>query len=186
MGLRTLFVISMLWMSTTRAEEITFETDVSIKRNNELNFTTVPAGQKLVMTRGEFVYVVTPNNPPLLMFSASNNKSQLLVKESNFTAALKEVLRPQIESVTNEILSALRRADQLLQKRDYSRAAQLVAPLKEKYPRVSSILFMDGTIHYLLNDKSLAIESLEKGLALDPNNEDAQHLLARLRGSSHD
>lgn len=177
------FILTALaaFLSFASAEEVSFESDVSCKKADEMNFSTIKSGDKLVLKPGETAFVLSKNGVPLLIYPSAKD-SRITVTDANFASLLSEMLQPQLEKSSSEIIDGLRRADSLIQKRDFNQAAQVILPLRTKFPRISSVLFMDGTIHYLLNDRATAIADLEKGLQIDPGNEDAKRLVAKLRG----
>jgi hypothetical protein len=165
------------------AAEVTFETDVTCKKNNQ-EAVAVKAGSKIKIDRGENIFAVSPQSVPLLILSPSSDSAKITVTDSNFKSILQQLIQPQIDSEANEIIDSLRRIDALLQKRDYAQAVQIINALKEKYNQLSSVMFMSGTVHYLMNDKTTAIDDLEKGLVIDGHNESAKSLLKKLKGGA--
>jgi hypothetical protein len=165
------------------AQQILFDTNVSVQKTGQTNFDELKTGAKVKLKRGETLLAVPKQGIPLLIVSAMNSDTQINVTNANFSSVIVETLQSELEKSSNEIVDALRRSDQFIQKRDYSQASQIMGPLKDKYPRVSAIFFMNATIHYLMNDKDLAGRDLERGLQIDPHNEDAKNLLAKIRGN---
>lgn len=166
-----------------QASEIVFESNVQFKRNNQANFESLKAGDSLSLKSGENAFVITPQNIPVLVYSVQKEGSKITIADSNITTALLEQLQPSLQKATNEIIDGLRKAETLVQKREISQASSITSTLKEKYRNISSVLFMSGTIFYLMNNKASAIEDLQNGLRLDPNNEPAKKLLIQLKGS---
>lgn len=178
----TLIMIA-LGSQTGFASEIFFESAVQIKKNNQSVFMPLPAGQSLPMQAGESAFILTSQNIPVLIYAIQNKDSKITLEDSNVSAAIQEYLTPNLQKATHEIIEGLRKTEALIQKRDLSQAVTIVTALKEKYQNIPSVLFMSGTVHYLMNKKSSAIEDLQKGLMIDSNNESAKKLLAQLKGS---
>lgn len=166
------------------AGEVIFESDVQVKKNAQNSFENLKAGQSLPLQAGDSFFVITPQNIPLLIFSPSKTNAKFVVADTNISTALQEQLQPVVQKATTEIIDGLRRTEALIQKKDYQQAATIVVSLKSKYPNISSLLFMSGTLNYLTNNKSAAVEDLQRGLSLDPGNEPAKKLLAQLKGAS--
>lgn len=167
----------------SNASEVVFESNVQFKKNEQTNFESLKAGESLNLKSGESALIITPQNIPLLVYAIQKDGSKITVADSNVSTALAEKLQPSLQKATAEIIEGLRKAEALIQKRDFSQAASITALLKEKYQNISSVLFMSGTIFYLMNNKASAVEDLQSGLRLDPNNEPAKKLLGQLKGS---
>ena len=182
---RVAFVFLILGSRPLCAAEVSFESDIAFKSPDQPDFTTVKAGagQKLQIRAGDTLLILPKQGLPVLLVVPRDDDSRITLTNANFSGLISEVTRPELERSSNEIIDGLRRADTLIQKRDYAQASQVMAPLKDKYPRVSSVQFMSGTIHYLLNDNATAIKDLERGLQIDPENEDAKRLLLKLKGN---
>jgi len=164
------------------AEEISFESNMLVKKGDQNNYEQLKAGDKIQLSQGESLMAFSSQNVPLLIYSTSSKTSQIRILDTNLSVAMVQLLQPQLQKSTNEILDVVRKVESLIQKRDYTQASQLIVPLREKYKDVSSVLFLSGTVRYLMNDKAQAIDDLQKGLAIDPNDENAKKLLAKLKG----
>jgi Flp pilus assembly protein TadD len=164
-----------------KSEEITFDSEVHYKKEMQSAFSDLKKGDVLQLKTGETALVSTAQGMPLLVYSAQNKNSQVHVDDENLNSLLQEQLQPALEKATGEIISGIRRTEGLLQKRDYVQALAVISPIKEKYPAISSVLFLSATVHYLSNNKGPAMEELQKGLQLDPNNEPAKKLLDKLK-----
>lgn len=171
-----------LLSATAHADGFSFTTDVRFKKTEQNFFTDLKAGESLNVPSGEVAMVLTPQGLPLLIFSPQSKNSQIALPDSDIQTVMQEQLRPTLEKSTREIVEGLRRTESALQKRDYNQALATITPLKDKYKNLSSVLFMSGTVHYLMNNKTLAAEELQQGLAIDPENAAAKNLLQQLRG----
>lgn len=170
--------------SISFAENLTFETDVQYKKNNQQNFETLKSGQKLDLEKGENAFIISKKNIPMLVFSAKSSDATITIPEASMSAGVIELVNSHIEKSTDEIIEGIRKAESFIQKRDYTQASQIVGFLKQKYKNNSSILFMSASIHYLKNDKQNAINDLQEGLEINPTNENAKKLLSKLKGGT--
>ena len=160
-----------------------FESDVKVKRNDQNSFEEIKAGQALSLAPGESVFALNSQNMPVLIVTPAKDKGRVVVADSNMSMAMQAHLQPALQKATGEIVEGLRKAEILIQKKDFTQATAIVLSLKSKYTDIASLLFMSGTLSYLQNNKSAAIEDLSRGLQLDPNNEPAKKLLAQLKGA---
>lgn len=178
-----LIMICSLLGSLAQATEISFESDVRIKKLGDNSFSELKSGASASLADGESLTVLTPKGIPVVIHAPSSSRSKITLTDSNLSSIFDEKLQPSLERTANEVVDGLRKAEVLIKKKDYSQARALVNDLKNKYPRISALLFMSGTIHYLMNDKPSAVEDLEKGLQIDSQNEPARKLLAQMRGT---
>lgn len=180
--LSALFLI--LESTPVYAGKITFESDVKVKKTEQSNFEDLKAGDSFTLNSGDQVFAITKQGLPLLIFSPSSKNSNLVVQSVSLNAAMTEQLQPTLNKATNEVIDGLRKAESFMQKRDYTQATTVTNQLKQKYGNISSVLFLSGTLNFLMNNKSTAIEDLQKGLAIDPSNEAAKKLLSQLKGGT--
>lgn len=181
-----IFLIAIAALTTMEAKsaDLVFESDVQIKKNDQTSFESLKAGQGFILEPGDNVFVMTPKNLPLLIVAPLKDNAKIVVPDTNISAALQEQLQPTLQKATSEIVDGLRKAETLIQKKDFPQASAILLSLKSKYKDISSLLFMSGTLAYLMNNKSSAVEDLQKGLALDPSNESAKKLLSQLKGGA--
>lgn len=177
-----LFLGIFFGICPTYAAWVSFEEEVRIKRPDQVSLEKFDQGKKLELNAGETVFILTKEGLPVILTSPLSKDSHLSVASPHLKYILAEQLRPSLETSTNIIIKELRRAEALIQKKDLTQAQSVILPLKEKYPDISSILFMSGTVNFLLNSKSAAIEDLSRGLQIDPDYEPAKKLLAQLKG----
>ena len=172
-----------LFSVSAQAVELSFDSDMQVKKVSEKTFSTVKSGESLKLAAGEGAIVVPPKSIPVLVYNPSSDKNGITLKDSQFEQLLLEKTQSSIQAATNEIVRGLRQAEAQIQKRDYLKARSDLDSLKRKYPQVSSILFLSGTANYLANDRKAAIDDLNQGLVIDPQNEEAKKLLQQLRGT---
>jgi hypothetical protein len=164
--------------------DLIFESDVQFKKNTQNSFENLKAGEGMSLEAGDNVFVMTKKNLPMLIMAPARDKAKIVIPDTNMSAALQEQLQPTLQKATSEIIDGLRKAESLIQKKDFSQASSILLSLKSKYKDISSLLFMSGTLAYLMNNKSSAVDDLQKGLALDPTNESAKKLLTQLKGGA--
>lgn len=177
-----LIVFTALTALQAQSADLVFESDVQVRRNNQNSFESIKAGSGVPLEPGDNVFVMTPTNLPLLIVAPAKDNAKVVVPDTNMAAALQEQLQPTLQKATSEIIDGLRKAEALIQKKDYPQASSIILSLKSKYKDISSLLFMSGTLAYLMKNKSTAVEDLQKGLLLDPSNESAKKLLTQLKG----
>ena len=178
----SLFIL-FSWCLTT-AQEISFESDVRYRKAEENNFSDLKKSETLKIKKGENALIISKTGLPILIYSPIDENSQVKISEAQMQTIMKEQLQTDLNSSTNEIIDGLRKTEALLQKREFSQALISISNLKNSYPRISSVLFLSATVQYLSNNKATAIEDLNAGLAIDPQNTSAQKLLSELKGSS--
>ncbi len=175
--------VVILCAQATRATDVVFESDVQIKRNDQNSFENLKAGQSIPLNAGDSVFALNGQNMPVLIVAPVKDKGRVVVADSNMSLAIQSQLQATLQKSTSEIIDGLRKAEGLIQKKDFNQASTIILSLKSKYKDISSLLFMSGTLSYLQNNKSAAIEDLQRGLSLDPNNEPAKKLLTQLKGT---
>ncbi|MBY0316219.1 MAG: hypothetical protein K2Q26_11900 [Bdellovibrionales bacterium] len=165
----------------TIAAELQFESDVRVKKTDQLEFISIKAGEKLTLKRNESYIVVNSQSLPMVIFSPINDNSEVLITDKNIQQTLDEQISKTLSSRTNEIIDGLRKAESHLIKKDYPQALALATSLKDKYPQVSSVLFFRATTLSLMNNRKEALSDLEKGLTIDPQSAAALALQKRLK-----
>jgi len=179
-----LALLLVLFGVHAQAAELVFESDAKVKKSAQLQFQTIRAGEAVPFDSGDPILAITQKGLPILFYCPNSKSAKATILDADLSVALQEELRPTLQMQTTEIVTQLRRAESLIQNKDYNQALTLVTTLKAKYKDIAPILFMSGTIYYLLNNKPLAIEELQKGLALDPQDDSAKRLLTQLKGAS--
>ena len=163
------------------AEEISFESEVRVKRENQNGFEALKPGTALKLKAGESALVSTAQGFPMLIYAPTGPSAQVKVADVNLEIFAQDALRPQLEKSTREVVNSLRKIDSLIERREYDQALAALNPLRSKFPNISSVLFASATVNYLTNHRQTAIEDLQKGLELDPDDAAAKKLLARLK-----
>lgn len=181
---KRIIILLIFLAQTASAEKIVFETSTRYKKNEDVNFIEVKAGENIELSPGESMIAISKQGLPVVIYSSQSKDHQLTIKNSNFNQMLRDELQPLINQAVEEVISGTRKAETLVQKRDYQQALTIITALKDKYPHISTVLFMSGTIYFLLGNKTAAAEDLEKGVQLDSDNVAAKRLLEKLKGSA--
>lgn len=176
------FITSFLISSFAFAATLNLQTNAQVRKLDESVFAEKKSGDSLQLEPGESILIVPQKSVPLIYTVASPNAT-VTISDANVSEALSEKIQEPVEKATNEIVSRMTEAQIHIQKRNYSQAAAIVSDLKQKYPRVSAVRFLSGTIQYLNNNKVAAAEDLQIGLQIEPNNEAAKKLLGQIKGT---
>lgn len=166
------------------AAEIVFETDVRTQSGDTQGFSEQKSGTTLKVPAGSETLVVNPKGLPLLIVVAQSKDSVVRVSDASLQNVMREQMAPLLQSATEDVVREMKKAELLIQKRDLAKASALLTSLKQKYPGVSAVYFLSGTVNYLQNSKPSAIEDLEAGLRINADDESAKKLLARLKGGA--
>lgn len=181
--MKTVYQILILLISAPCfGAEVVFDTDVKVRVGGTQSFTEQKSGTSMQVKPGSELLILSKKNMPILVLAPQSSLSRINITEGLLTELMTEYTRDSVEKATSTIVAELSKAELLLRKRELTRALDILNTLKRNYPNISSILFMRGTVLYLMNNKPSAIEDLDAGLKIEPNNEPAQKLLQRLRG----
>lgn len=180
---KTLIFLTFIFsMSLSHATTLNLQTNAQVRRLSENNFVEKKSGDSIELTSGESLLII-PNKSVPLIYTASAPNAVVTITDANVSAVVAETIQEPVEKATNEIVSRMTEAQIHVQKKNYTQASSIMSDLKQKYPRVSAIRFLSGTVHYLNNNKVAAAEDLQAGLQIDPNNESAKKLLGQMKGA---
>jgi tetratricopeptide (TPR) repeat protein len=94
------------------------------------------------------------------------------------------VLEPAIEDKANPdidfLVSELFEAQRLVRAKDLKGAMMRLNALEQKFPNVSSVYEMKGSVNYLNKDFNVALSEYRKAFTLNPQNKIAQQMKAYL------
>lgn len=183
MMVRLLLLVLLLMLVESPSQAVTFSVDstTKIKKINSPE-ETLSAGNSFEIKKNESVLVMPEESLPVLIVSPGNDQSILALSSIDLKSLTDNYFAKTLNQQTNEIISGLRKAEVAMGQRDYVLANSVLVPLKQKYPFVASLYFMIASIDYLLKNKTSAIDNLQKGLALDPQDLQAKKLLTDLTG----
>lgn len=94
--------------------------------------------------------------------------------EAEFNVELKST---GADKVSNELINGLFEAQTFAQKGQHQACLDKLADLEKKYPSVSAIYEMRGSLHLLQQDYPQARADLQRALLLDPDNRDLKNLV---------
>lgn len=80
------------------------------------------------------------------------------------------------DKVSNELINGLFEAQAFAQKGQHQSCLDKLADLEKKFPTVSAIFEMRGSVHLLQQDYAQARKDLQQALLLDPDNRDLKTL----------
>lgn len=179
-----LILLVLLEFPIIQAQTIYFDGDIQYKKNQDTKFTELKSGQSIKISSGDYLLAETTDNLPVLVIAAKSDKANIRITNADINQGYIKKLTDQVNTSVNEIIENLRKSEALMQKREYVQAINILNPIREKYSKNSEVLFLSGTLNYLLNNSKIAQEELEKGLALDPKNTSAQKLIENIKGKS--
>lgn len=179
-----LFIFSLILLQFAKAQTVYFDSDVQIKKNQEDKFTDLKSGQTIKLSPGDFLLAQTKDNLPVLVLAAKSDKANVKITNADISQNYLKKLNSQVNDQVSEIIDALRKSESLMQKREYMQALTILNPVREKYQQNAELLFLSGTLNYLLNNNKIAQDELEKGLEINPKNSAAQKLLENIKGKS--
>jgi hypothetical protein len=164
------------------AFEVKIEGEGKIKLLDEKEFIEKKSGDTFKIPNGSTAIYVPKYGIPMLINSPEEKRSELVLKQEDENDILQAKIQPYVEQFVTEITSEIKKVEIAIQRKEYNEASRIVGSLKEKYKNISAILFLSGSLNYLMNNKAAAKSDLEKGLALEPNNTPAKKLLLQLGG----
>lgn len=184
MRLITVFVFIALFSRLSLALDIKVPANSLYKKSGEDSFATADSATTIPLPANSSILLKTPNNLPLLIYHPANDNSKVEISDGDLKQISETALEPRLNQALNELTSANLEIQKLIQRKNYSEALSQLNRLKSKYPQVALVHFLEGTLHYLQNDKTLAIQALERGLLIQPDNTEAQTLLKQLKGGT--
>jgi tetratricopeptide (TPR) repeat protein len=176
-----LYTILLFWTPLVGALQIESEVVTKVKKDTSSE-TTLQPGEHLELEPGETALAIPLNGIPVMILYPQSHTTKIQLSSVDFKSYSEKTLSQMINQQSNEILTGIRKAETAISQRNYTQAASLLSPLRQKFPNISSILFISASVEFLLKNKSSAIEYLQKGLAIDPNDSAANKLLAELQG----
>lgn len=177
------FIISLLTLAA-HAYELKLPSETLYKFNNEDSFKVHKSNEPLDIPADAPVFIKTKNNLPILIYQPTNKNSKIEINDSNFKELSELALNPILNEALNELTMANLELQTMIKEKNYLPALNRLSELKIKYPKIAHLYFLEASVLYLRNNKGQAIISLEKGVEIYPQNEDAQKLLKILKGGS--
>lgn len=154
----------------------------SYRLSDEVEFTKIGDKKTFSLNKADYALITNGSQLPILVVNPKSSKAVIELPENANHEVLNNLVAPQVNKAVNEILDGTISAQILIQKKNYDQALRMTLQLQQKYFGIANLYFLEGTIHYLMNNKSLAIAKLEQGLIIAPENSQGQNLLKQLKG----
>lgn len=176
-----IYIFSLL-PAVTQAVEIQPSVGSSYRLSDQKNFTKVEESKPFDLKTADYALITGNSQLPILVINPKSSKAVIEIPETDNREVLSSLVDPQVNKAVNEIVDGTLSAQVLIQQKNYEQALRVTTQLQQKYSAVANLYFLEGTIHYLMNNKSLAIAKLEQGLTMAPDNTQGQNLLKQLKG----
>lgn len=160
--------------------QIELSMNAKVKTAQDDKFTDKKSGDVIDLNNGDIIFVVPEKQLPMILVGANPNVKKVTINPIDVSESFSDVVNLKVQEATDNIVSEIKKIELLIKKQDISGAQGRVSSLKLQYPKISQVLFLSATISYLSNNKDQAIEELNKGLAIDPNDESAKQFLKKL------
>ena len=176
-----IFILSLL-PAVSQAVEIQPSVGSSYRLSDQKNFTKVEGATTFTLKDADYALITGGSQLPILIVNPKSSKAVIEIPDADNREVLSSLVDPQVNKAVNEIVDGTVSAQILIQQKNYEQALRITTQLQQKYSAVANLYFLEGTIHYLMNNKSLAIAKLEQGLTMAPDNTQGQNLLKQLKG----
>ena len=81
-----------------------------------------------------------------------------------------------------EATEAVAQTQRLIYRKEYAEAERSLSQLTIKYPAVPVFYSLLGNVRYIQKDLSKALESYERAIALQPQNQETQRMIEKIKG----
>lgn len=160
--------------------EIELAMNAKVKNSEDEKFIDKKSGETIELNAGNILFIVPEKQLPFILVGENPSSKKIVLNSIDLSETFAEVIDQKIQLATDVVISEMKKIEHLLKKKDYSGAQGRVSSLKHQYPKISQVLFLSATVSYLANNNTQAIEDLNRGLAIDPNDESAKQLLKKL------
>lgn len=168
-------------IESVNAFDIQFDVKSQYQKNNQSQFQDLEANTVLSLSDQESALVTTSNSLPILIYGVSSQNSKMEINQNTLKALTLNSLKIETEAQVNQTISTIRKAEFLIQKRNYAQALDELNQGVNQNKNISELYFLRGTVQYLLKNNELAKVDLQKGLEISPNHETARKLLNQLK-----
>ncbi|NUN05212.1 MAG: hypothetical protein HUU57_05575 [Bdellovibrio sp.] len=176
-----IYIFSLI-PAVTQAVEIQPSIGSSYRLSDQKNFTKVEDAKTFDLKSADYALITSSSQLPILVINPKSSKAVIEIPATDNQEVLSSLVEPQVNKAVNEIVDGTMSAQIMIQQKNYEQALRITMQLQQKYSAVANLYFLEGTIHYLMNNKSLAITKLEQGLTMAPENTQGQNLLKQLKG----
>lgn len=182
--MRKILVSNILVIAPTLSFAVEIQPSIgsSYRLSDQKDFTKADPKKTFTLDGADYALITNESHLPILVLNPKSSKAVIEIPETDNKEVINNLLSPHINQAVNEIIDGTLSAQILIQKKNYEQALRITSDLQKKYAEVANLYFLEGTIHYLMNNKSLAISKLEHGLTIAPENSQGKILLKQLKG----
>jgi predicted Zn-dependent protease len=163
------------------ALQVTTDFKASYQKTGDSNLVDLNPREVLQLDPGQQVLFQADGHIPMLIVIPKDKDAQVHLSNEQQKDLIQKATQKSLSEAVSEIVAKIQATEWLIKNKNYSSAQTNLNELQDKYPQVASIYFMQGTVHFLLNNRKAAVAAFEQGLRIDPNNVDAKKLLENLR-----
>lgn len=181
LGMKFVFILFINLVTIfSHGLEIELAMNAKVKNSEDEKFIDKKSGETIELNAGNILFIVPEKQLPFILVGENPSSKKIVLNSIDLSETFAEVIDQKIQLATDVVISEMKKIEHLLKKKDYSGAQGRVSSLKHQYPKISQVLFLSATVSYLANNNTQAIEDLNRGLAIDPNDESAKQLLKKL------
>ncbi|MGE5087296.1 MAG: tetratricopeptide repeat protein [Bacillota bacterium] len=173
--------IASFLITNTFALQVTTDFKTLYQKPGDSNLMELNPRDVLQLDPGQQVLFQADGHIPMLIVVPKDKDAQVHLSNDQQKDLIQKATQKPVSEAVSEIVSKIQATEWLIRSKNYSGAQMNLTELQNKYPQVASIYFMQGTVHFLLNNRKAAVTAIEQGLQIDPNNIDAKKLLENLR-----
>lgn len=181
MRIELIFAILCLFICQANAVQLQSEIELRVKKESATDFNLIKAGEILELNRGETVLAVPSTGLPFFILVPSSQNAKFQLAAGDVSSMAQNQVAEVVGKTVHEVIIGLRKAETFMSKREYTQGLSVLMPLKQKYPQVAEIFFLSASLNYLNKNKNAALDDVQKGLAIFPEDESAKKLLANLQ-----
>lgn len=184
MRIQLFFAILCLFSGRSNAVQLQSEIELRVKKESSVEFNLMKAGEILELQRGETVFAVPSSGLPFFIIVPSSQNAKFQLASGDVSSMAQTQVAEVVGKTVHEVIIGLRKAETFMSKREYTQGLSVLNPLKQKYPQVAEVYFLSASLNYLNKNKSAAIDDVQRGLAIVPDDENAKKLLENLQAGN--
>ncbi|MFM6928379.1 MAG: tetratricopeptide repeat protein [Bdellovibrio sp.] len=175
-----LSIVSLL-ITNAFALQVTTDFKAAYQKTGDSNLAVLNPREVLHLDPGQQALFQSDGHIPMLIVIPKDKDAQVHLSNEQQKDLIQKAMQKSVNEAVTDIVSKLQTVEWHIKSKNYSAAQMSLSELQDKYPQVASVYFMQGTVHFLLNNRKAAMTAFEQGLQIDPNNIDAKKLLENLR-----
>lgn len=184
MILELIVMFLCLFSSQANAVQLQSEIELRVKKESSAEFNLIKAGETLEIQKGETVYAVPSIGLPFFILVPSSQDAKFQLASGDVSSMAQTQVAEVVGKTVHDVITGLRKAETFMSKREYTQGLSVLAPLKQRYPQVAEIFFLSASLNYLNKNKNAALDDVQKGLAIVPEDESAKKLLTSLQAGA--